>query len=138
MKYTFCILLVCLVAVSAAVAELPQSSTTKIVLLGTGTPNPEPDRSGPAVAIIVNDTPYLVDFGPGVVRRAAAMSPTYGGNIAALEVERLKVAFLTHLHSDHSAGLPDLLPRWNDSHRKRSVMRPLVGVWGLLRCNLPQ
>ena len=109
MKYTFCILLVCLVADSAAVAELPQSSTTKIVLLGTGTPNPEPDRSGPAVAIIVNDTPYLVDFGPGVVRRAAAMSPTYGGNIAALEVERLKVAFLTHLHSDHSAGLADLI-----------------------------
>ena len=109
MKYTFCILLVCLVAVSAAVAESSQSSTTKVVLLGTGTPNPEPDRSGPAVAIIVNDTPYLVDFGPGVVRRAAAMSPTYGGNIAALEVERLKVAFLTHLHSDHSAGLPDLI-----------------------------
>lgn len=85
------------------------SETTKVVLLGTGTPNPEPNRSGPAIAIVVNDTPYLADFGPGVVRRAAAMSPEYGGGLAALQVERLKVAFLTHLHSDHSAGLPDLI-----------------------------
>jgi hypothetical protein len=45
---------------------------TKIVMLGTGTPGPDPDRSGPATAIVVNGTPYLVDFGPGVVRRAAA------------------------------------------------------------------
>src|SRR6266567_2439701 len=44
----------------------------QIVLLGTGTPNADPDRSGPSVAIVVNDTPYLVDFGPGVVRRASA------------------------------------------------------------------
>lgn len=78
-------------------------------MLGTGTPNPEPDRSGPAVAIVVNDTPYLVDFGPGVVRRAAAMTPEYGGEIEALTAKNLKIAFLTHLHSDHSAGLSDLI-----------------------------
>ncbi len=88
---------------------MPDSATTRVVLLGTGTPNPEPDRSGPAVAIVVNDTPYLVDFGPGVVRRAAAMSPDYGGDMEGLLIDRLKVAFLTHLHSDHSAGLPDLI-----------------------------
>src|SRR5437016_5551649 len=45
---------------------------TQIVLLGTGTPNADPDRSGPATAIVVNGTPYIIDFGPGVVRRAAA------------------------------------------------------------------
>ena len=45
---------------------------TQIVMLGTGTPMPDPDRSGPSTAIVVNDTPYLIDFGPGVVRRAAA------------------------------------------------------------------
>ena len=95
-------------AVSAA-AELPPSGVTRVVMLGTGTPNADPQRSGPAVAIVVNDTPYLVDFGPGVVRRAAAMSPTYGGPIAGLEVDRLRYAFLTHLHSDHSAGLSDLI-----------------------------
>lgn len=78
-------------------------------MLGTGTPNPEPDRSGPAIAIVVNGAAYLVDFGPGVVRRAAAMSPEYGGQIPALSVDNLKIAFLTHLHSDHSAGLSDLI-----------------------------
>jgi len=93
----------------AARGDVLTSETTKVVLLGTGTPNPEPDRLGPAVAIVVNDTPYLVDFGPGVVRRAAAMSPDYGGSLEGLQIERLKVAFLTHLHSDHSAGLPDLI-----------------------------
>ena len=90
-------------------AQLEPSATTQVVLLGTGTPNADPTRSGPAVAIVVNDTPYLVDFGPGVVRQAAAMSPSYGGTIPGLEVERLKHAFLTHLHSDHSVGLPDLI-----------------------------
>ncbi len=98
-----------LVLTTLAHADVPSSATTQVVLLGTGTPNPDPDRSGPAVAIVVNDTPYLVDFGPGVVRRAAAMSPGYGGDMPALDVQNLKVAFLTHLHSDHSAGLPDLI-----------------------------
>ena len=78
-------------------------------MLGTGTPNADPERSGPAVAIVVNDTPYLVDFGPGVVRRATAATPEYGGEIEGLAAKNLKVAFLTHLHSDHSAGLADLI-----------------------------
>ena len=88
---------------------LPPSSVTRVVLLGTGTPNPSPERSGPSVAVVVHDTPYLVDFGPGVVRRAAAVSPRYGGNIQGLAVKNLKHAFLTHLHSDHTAGYPDLI-----------------------------
>jgi len=94
---------------SDARGELQPSETTQVVLLGTGTPNADPARSGPAVAIVVNDTPYLVDFGPGVVRRATAMSPTYGGPIPGLEAEKLRFAFLTHLHSDHAVGLPDLI-----------------------------
>jgi ribonuclease BN (tRNA processing enzyme) len=83
-----------------------QDSRTQVVLLGTGTPNADPDRSGPAVAVVVNDTPYLVDFGPGVVRRAAAAQRL---GIAGLAVEGLSRAFLTHLHSDHTAGYPDLI-----------------------------
>ena len=46
------------------------SSQTQVVLLGTGNPPADPDRSGPATAVVVNGTPYLVDFGAGVVRRA--------------------------------------------------------------------
>jgi len=94
---------------STCFAELAPSDITQVVMLGTGTPNPDPERSGPAVAIVVNDTPYLVDFGPGVVRRASAMSPSYGGPMPALEIKNLRYAFLTHLHSDHSAGLSDLI-----------------------------
>ena len=45
---------------------------TKVVLLGTGTPVPDPDRAGPATAIVIGDSTYLVDFGRGVVRRAEA------------------------------------------------------------------
>jgi len=78
----------------------------QVVLLGTGTPNADPARSGPSVAIVVDGSPYLVDFGPGVVRRAAAASET---GIEGLAVERLNRAFLTHLHSDHSVGYPDLI-----------------------------
>ena len=88
-------------------ASAPPSSTSKVVLLGTGTPAATPDRSGPATAIVVNDTAYLVDFGPGVVRRASGAASSRG--IAALEPTRLQVAFVTHLHSDHTVGYADLI-----------------------------
>lgn len=79
---------------------------TQIVLLGTGTPNPDPMRFGSSIAIVVGNTPYLIDFGPGVVRRVAA---AYNKGISALTMPNLKIAFLTHLHSDHTAGFPDLI-----------------------------
>ena len=56
--------------------------------------------------IVVDDTPYLVDFGPGVVRRAAAAAEN---GIEGLAVNRLETAFVTHLHSDHTVGYPDLI-----------------------------
>ena len=87
--------------------EAPALSKTRVVLLGTGNPAPDPDRSGPATAIIVKDTAYLIDFGPGVVRRAEAAALSRG--IKALEPTRLRVAFVTHLHSDHTVGYPDLI-----------------------------
>jgi ribonuclease BN (tRNA processing enzyme) len=82
------------------------TKTSQIVLLGTGNPNADPERSGPSVAIVVGQTPYIVDFGPGVVRRAAA---AYQAGIEGLDVRRLTRAFATHLHSDHTVGYPDLI-----------------------------
>ena len=73
---------------------------TRVVLLGTGNPNPEPDRMGPAVAVLTADRAYVVDCGPGVVRRAAQ---------AGIGMDRLTRLFVTHLHSDHTAGLPDFI-----------------------------
>jgi ribonuclease BN (tRNA processing enzyme) len=73
---------------------------TQVVLLGTGTPPADPDRSGAATAVVVNGTPYLIDFGAGVVRRAKS---------AVVDPVKLRVVFLTHLHSDHTVGYPDLI-----------------------------
>lgn len=98
--------LACLLLLLATTVGAIQKSKTQVVLLGTGTPNADPNRSGPAVAIIVNDTPYVIDSGPGVVRRAAAASQN---GIKGLAVEKLRRLFITHLHSDHTAGLPDFI-----------------------------
>ena len=76
-------------------------------MLGTGNPPADPDRSGPATAIVVDGTPYLVDFGAGVVRRAKSAAVDKG--IAGLDPVNLRVAFVTHLHSDHTVGYPDLI-----------------------------
>jgi len=73
---------------------------TRVILLGTGNPNPEPDRMGPASAVVSGDRVYIVDCGPGVVRRAAQ---------AGIAMGQLTRAFITHLHSDHTVGLPDLI-----------------------------
>jgi ribonuclease BN (tRNA processing enzyme) len=97
------------VYIAPASAEYQPSPITRVVMLGTGTPNPDPERSGPGVAIVVNDTPYIVDFGPGIVRRAASLSPAYGGSIKGLDVKRIKRAFLSHMHSDHTSGFADLI-----------------------------
>ena len=63
---------------------------TKLVLLGTGTPNACPNASGPASAVVVGDRAYLVDFGPGVVRQA---SKAYFNGIDALRPDRLPWLF---------------------------------------------
>jgi len=79
---------------------------TQVVLLGTGTPVDDPERQGPATAIVVNDTSYLVDMGSGVVRQASRAERL---GIVGLATERLDRVFVTHLHSDHTVGFADLL-----------------------------
>jgi ribonuclease BN (tRNA processing enzyme) len=91
------------VSVSSASAQTPG---TQVVVLGTGTPNPDPDRSGPAVAIVVNGAVYLVDAGAGVMRRA---EQARRAGVTALESKAIDIVFLTHLHSDHTIGLPDVI-----------------------------
>jgi ribonuclease BN (tRNA processing enzyme) len=98
------------------------TAITKVVLLGTGTPNATPERSGPSVAIIVRNTPYIVDCGPGLVRRASA---AHKKGIKALKVENLKHLFITHLHSDHTLGLADIMLCPWVSGRKEAL-----NIWG--------
>ena len=99
-----------LFAANCASAQLASNANGKrgvfIVFLGSGTPRPDPQRQGPSLAIVANGKAYIVDAGTGVVRQAAA---AYQHGIAALQPNRLDIAFLTHLHSDHTLGLPDLI-----------------------------
>ena len=76
------------------------SDSTTVVLLGTGMPRPDPDASGPAAAVLVGSRVFLFDAGPGVMRRMAA---------AHLPINGVTALFITHLHTDHTLGYPDLI-----------------------------
>ena len=107
-----CFAMLLMASLAAFLHSAPQPleerpTRTRIVLLGTGTPVPDPERSGPATGIVVDGSAYLVDFGPGVVRRAKAA--VLDRHIDALDPRNLKIAFVTHLHSDHTAGYSDLI-----------------------------
>ena len=83
----------------ALTQDAPKSSDIQVILLGTGYPRPEPDRAGPSTAIVIGDKWFIVDTGRGVVERLASLKPP---------VPPIQAVFLTHLHSDHISGLPDL------------------------------
>ena len=86
-------------AVRAAAPQRDADSAV-VVLLGTGMPRPDPDASGPATAVVLGRRVFLFDAGPGVMRRMAA---------AGLPITGPTALFVTHLHSDHTLGLPDLI-----------------------------
>jgi len=104
--WCFIALMAPLVFGTSAAEERP-TNRTRVVMLGTGAPAPNPERSGSAVAIVVDQTVYLVDCGPGIVRRMAAAGLKH--QMSALFPARASRVFLTHLHSDHTLGCPDLL-----------------------------
>jgi ribonuclease BN (tRNA processing enzyme) len=91
-------------------------SSLRLILLGTGTPIPMPERSGPGLAVVVNGQSYLVDAGPGIVRRAVAAA--IRDSIPSLRAPNLEYVFLTHLHSDHTLGLPDVMLTPAVMHRR--------------------
>ncbi len=112
----FALPLIALVAWIAAIAPCARAQSVAtpstrakeiaIVLLGTGTPVPNADRQGPSLAVVVNGKAYIVDAGSGVVRQA---NSAFQRGMPALLPRDLDIAFLTHLHSDHTLGLPDLI-----------------------------
>lgn len=92
------------------------------IILGSGTPEANPERSGPGVAIVVGDSAYLIDAGPGIVRQAVAAVRNGLPQLGPQDLTRL---FVTHLHSDHTSGLADLM--LNPWVRGRSKT---LKIWG--------
>lgn len=127
--FSICSLLICSIIIHAQTHNIQnqqagyQSNATQLVLLGTGTPFADPNKSGPSLAIVVNGASYIVDCGPGVVRRAAQANEK---GIAALAASQLKTLFITHLHTDHTAGLPDIIfsPAVLDRNAPISIFGP--------------
>lgn len=83
-------------------------STFRVTLLGTGVPIPRPERFGPATLIEAGDQTILIDAGRGATIRLFQLGVPIG---------RIDALFLTHFHSDHTVGIPDLwLTGWLSSY----------------------
>lgn len=84
----------------AAAAQGPAGpGAFRVTLLGTGAPDPSADRFGASTLVEAGDQKILIDVGRGATIRLAQLSIPLG---------RIDVVFLTHYHSDHTAGIPDL------------------------------
>jgi ribonuclease Z len=95
----------------------------ELILLGTGYPRPDPQHASAATAVIAGDRWFVVDAGRGVVLRIAGTD---------LKYEQLAGVFLTHLHSDHISGLPDLFQTSWQFGRKTTPLQ-LYGPAGTAR-----
>lgn len=82
-----------------APARAEQGTPMELILLGTGYPYPSAERAGPACAVVARGRTFIVDAGRGAVMRIVA---------ADIPLGSIHSVFVTHLHSDHIDGLPDL------------------------------
>ena len=105
--------------VLAAGADL-RAESMRVTLLGTGTPNPHPERFGPATLVEAGSQRLLFDAGRGVTIRL---------NQLGIPMRDVTAVFITHFHSDHLVGLADLwLIGWLPPNygRRRTPLR----IWG--------
>ena len=80
----------------------------RVTLLGTGVPTPRPDRFGPSTLIEAGDQKLLIDAGRGAAIRLFQIG---------IPIGRIDALLLTHFHSDHTSGIPDIwLTGWLESH----------------------
>ncbi|WP_210209943.1 MBL fold metallo-hydrolase [Pseudolabrys taiwanensis] len=98
----------------------------RVTLLGTGTPVPSPERFGNSTLIEAGSQRLVFDFGRGVTIRLAQLHIPFGS---------INAHFLTHFHSDHLNGLPDLwLTGWlRPPYGQRNHAMAIYGPPGLLK-----
>ena len=86
----------------SALAGMPDG--LMVVLVGTGSPLPDPKRAGPMTVVAAGDRVFIIDAGAGSGRRFGEFALPWG---------RVEAAFLTHFHSDHIDGLGEvMLQHW--------------------------
>jgi ribonuclease Z len=98
-------------------------SDFRVTLLGTGVPIPRPDRFGPCTLVEAGGQKFLIDAGRGATIRLYQLK---------IPIGRIDVQFLTHFHSDHTAGVPDLwLTGWLASpYAARKTPYRVIGPTG--------
>lgn len=80
--------------------DLLEDGALHVVLCGTGSPLPDPDRAGPCTAVLADGRFFVVDVGPGATKSIQLLGLPRG---------RLSALLLTHFHSDHIAELGELV-----------------------------
>ncbi len=93
--------LLCSMALSVCIAGVAGAATPdiKVTLLGTGGPAPKLSRFGPATLVEAGGEKILIDCGRGATQRLWQLH---------INLSAVTAVFLTHLHSDHTVGIPDL------------------------------
>ena len=100
-----------------ATADRPLATEIRVTLLGTGSPRPLMDRFGPSILVEAGGEKLIFDVGRGAMQRLFQLDVSYAD---------VTGVFLTHLHSDHIVGLPDLwLTGWIISNRTTPL-----SLWG--------
>lgn len=94
-RTVYLIIIILFVAINAEA----QSSSIKVTLLGTGAPVPSIERFGPAILVEAGNQKLLFDCGRGAAQRLWQLKIPLG---------KVNALFLTHLHSDHVVGIPDV------------------------------
>ncbi len=104
--------------------QVKADSDFKVTLLGTGTPVPLPDRFGPSTLVEAGNQKLLFDAGRGATIRLRQINVPMVGIMSKIDA-----LFLTHYHSDHTLGIPDLwLTGWLGNSRKEPFR--LIGPVG--------
>ncbi len=106
-------------------------SRARVLILGSGTPNAEAGRVSSGVAIAVDDQPYLIDCGHGIVQRVVE---AHDAGLITWDTKALTRLFVTHLHADHTVGIPDLLfTPWIHGRKEPAQVYGPAGLEAMLR-----